>query len=142
MAKQHTVAGTIDDPTIQFAPLTLDGKTYQLAYSFNAIAEAERVAGCNLLQGLEALGSLSALQLRGLLYAALKLASPKVTIEQAGSLIRLDTLSKVTAALAEAYQLSLPEKKNQDPPEAAAAAESSSATANSGNDAGQSRGSI
>jgi hypothetical protein len=122
MAK-HSVAGTVADPTIEFADLKLAGKTYRLVYSFNAIAEAEHVAGCNLLAGLESLRDLTALQLRGLLYAAMSVADPKITIEQAGSLVRLDTIEPITEALGKAYQLSMPAKR-ADPPAASAPAES------------------
>jgi hypothetical protein len=117
MAKKN-VAGTAADPVIKFATLTLDGREYRLAYSFNAIAEAERAAGCNLLAGLENLSDLTALQLRGLLYGALMVSNPDITIEQAGAMIRLDTLDPVTAALAEAYGLSMPEDKKIPTPAA------------------------
>ena len=119
MAKR-TVAGTGADPVIQFANLELDGATYPLAYSFDAIAEAENIAGCNLLTGLENLQNLTALQLRGLLYAAMIVADPEITLKRAASLIRLDTITKVTNAMAEAYRLSMPDNKQvpreADPP--------------------------
>jgi hypothetical protein len=124
--RKRSVAGTAQDPTIQFAKLEVDGNAYKLAYSFNAIAEAETSAGCNLLGGLENLGSLTALQFRGLLFAALSVAQPKMTIEEVGRLIRLDTKSAIANALAEAYQLSMPEKE-QDPPEAEAPGASAAA---------------
>lgn len=117
-APKRSVAGGAADPTIQFAKLEIDGQTLRLAYSFNAIAEAEHVAGCNLLGGLENLGDLTALQLRGLLYAALSVADPKASVEQAGALIRLDTIAPITMALAEAYRLSMPDNKPADPPAA------------------------
>jgi hypothetical protein len=116
MAK-HSVAGTVADPTIEFAELKLNGKIYRLSYSFNSIAEAEHVAGCNLLAGLESLLDLTALQ------AAMSVADPEVTIEQAGSLVRLDTIEPITEALAKAYRVSMPAKR-ADPPAASAPAES------------------
>jgi hypothetical protein len=129
MAKRH-VAGTAADPTIRFATLELEGQTYKLAYSFNAVAEAELVAKCNLLSGLENLHELSAIQLRGLLYAALSVAQPEITLSQAGEMIhpfttpaRAETITPISRALAEAYGLSMPEKK-EDPPEAAPPAKS------------------
>lgn len=123
MAKK-SVAGTVDDPTIHFSELVVDGETYRLAYSFNSIALAEREAGCNLLAGLEGLGNLSAIQLRGLLWAAMKVAAPDIPIERAAALIRLDTMQSVTEALAKAYNLSMPEKKAEDPSEAEQPAQS------------------
>jgi hypothetical protein len=110
------VAGTIKDPTIKFSTLTIDEQDYKLAYSFNSIAEAEAVTKTNLLNGLETLTNLNASNLRGLLWAAMLIAQPKTTLEDAGTLIRLDTIGPVTLALAEAYNLSLPEKKSVDEP--------------------------
>jgi hypothetical protein len=131
MAKAiRTVDGGALDPTILFATLMVDGKEYKLAYSFNAIAAAERTAGCNLLTGLESLSDLTAQQLRGLLFAALSIAHPTVkegekerllTVEDAGQMIRLDTIAPITTSLAEAYRLSMPEKK-KDPTQADAPA--------------------
>jgi len=54
------------------ATLEIDGEKYELVYDYNAIAEAEILTGnsCNLLHGLVAPSSISALQLRGLLLAS------------------------------------------------------------------------
>jgi hypothetical protein len=117
MAFKKTVAGTVLDPTIQFSSITIDEQTYKLCYSFNSLAIAEKNAGCNLLRGIESLQDLSAIQLRGLLYAALLVAHPDITIEQAAHLIRIDTLGPVTLALAEAYTLSMPVAKKNEPGE-------------------------
>ena len=116
----HNVAGTAADPLIQFAELELDGQDYRLAYSFNSIAEAEKVAGCNLLSGLWDLSNLTALQLRGLFYGALRIAHPDMTIATAGDLIRIDTTAAILEALGRAYGLSMPPKKPANPPEAVA----------------------
>jgi hypothetical protein len=115
--QKRSVVGTAADPTLQFADLEIDDKTYKLAYSFQAIAEAEHLAGCNLLSGLDNLQELSARQLRGLFFAALSIAQPKITIEQSTALIRLDTTYSIRLALAKAYNLSIPDKST-DPPEA------------------------
>jgi len=114
---KRSVVGTAADPTLQFADLEIDGVKYKLAYSFQAIAEAEGLAGCNLLDGLKNLMDLSARQLRGLFFAALSIAHPKITIEGATGLIKIDNIVPITRALAEAYNLSIPDKKT-DPPEA------------------------
>lgn len=104
------------------AKLEIDGRTYQLAYDFNAIAEAEASTGCNLLHGISAalFGTLSAAQLRGLLCASLRAGQPDITLAETGALIRIDTLERIHTAIAEAWGLSLPEKK-ENPPEAGAA---------------------
>lgn len=122
---RRNVSGTVADPTIRFSKLEIAGQSYRLAYSFNAVAEAEHVAKCNLLEGLENLEGLTALQFRGLLYAALSVAHPDITIEQAGCLVGVDTETRlmIGRALAEAYKLSMPDRK-ADPPAASAPAES------------------
>ena len=117
---KRSVAGTAADPLIQFSTLEINGETYRLAYSFNAIALAESVAGCNLLEGLRNLSNLSASQLRGLFYAALSVANPKITLEEAGALIAVDGTVQITDAVVEAYILSMPKKKEPDPPAAVA----------------------
>jgi hypothetical protein len=119
---RNNVAGTASDPTIQFASLEIDGKTYRLTYDFNAIAQAEAASGCNLLQGVAGflLNTATAAQYRGLLYAALLKAHPKMSIDQAGNLVRIDTMPDIRRALAEAYNLSMPEKKRMDIEEVAA----------------------
>ena len=119
---KRSVVGTAADPTLQFADLEIEGVKYKLAYSFQAIAEAEHLAGCNLLSGLENLADLSARQLRGLFFAALSIAHPKVTIAEATQLIRVESILPITLALAQAYNLSIPDKKT-DPPEADPAAD-------------------
>ena len=82
-------------------------KELVLAYDFNAIADAEEPAGCNLLAALESLSDISAMQLRGLLFAAV-VSTPKPTILECGELIRVDTIAPITTALADAYNLSIP----------------------------------
>ncbi len=109
-------------PTVKTAPLTaapseagktasveIDGTTYKLAYSFNAIASVEPSSGCNLLAGMMNMAELSGLQLRGLLCAAIIAADPtsKMTVEKAGTLIKYETIYSITEALAESMLLSM-----------------------------------
>ena len=113
MAKRNAVAGTASDPVVEFAKVEIDGETYRLAYDFNAIAEAEKLADANLLHGIAGLlgKGANAAQIRGLLYAALRKAHPKLTLAQAGALIRIDTIPDIYDAIEAAYRLSLPEAK-------------------------------
>jgi hypothetical protein len=114
------VAGTEADPTVEFAELEVDGKTYHLAYDFGAIAEAEKALGCNLLAGMAGVmvqdGYYSASQVLGLLYAALRKAQPKMTIQEAGRLCRIETIPEIVSAIREAYNKSLPEAKKPEHP--------------------------
>lgn len=116
---RKSVAGTGSDPVIEFAALEIDGEQYKLAWDFNAIAEAEKITGANLMHGIAVvmLNGMNAQQFRGLFYAALKLAHPKTTLESAGKLIRIDTMPDIRNALISAWNASLPEAKKiaEDP---------------------------
>lgn len=115
--KRPSVANSAADPLVQFVKLTIDGEDYQLAYDFNAIAEAQKLADCNLLHGILALLARypDAAELRALLFTALRKAHPRITIEQAGNLIRHDTMGDIVQALRDAYDNSLPEGKKLRP---------------------------
>lgn len=141
MPKLKTVGGTASDPLVDFRKLEIDGETYNLAYDFNAIADAEKIAECNLLHGISAIlfNSMTGAQLRGLFYAALQKAHPKMNIVHAGALIRIDTMGDIRAALLDAYNASLPEaSKILDPPDAGGASQPTGdpPTEKSGNNAG------
>ena len=116
------MAKTPADPIVEYVPLEIDGETYRLAYDFNAIAEAENLINVaipdpryqvNLLQGIARvlLGAPTANQLLGLLYAALRMAHPKMTMAQVAALIRIDTTEDVVNGLVRAYNASCPEEK-------------------------------
>lgn len=115
MAKPKTVAGTAADPTIRFATVELDGETYKFAFDFNAIAEAEAATGLNLIHGINAFfrSDWNASQLRALLFASLHLGHPTLTLEDAGRLLRLDSINAITNGIIEAWRLSAPEKKEE-----------------------------
>lgn len=89
------------DPTLPDVSLTIKDKTYSLVFDFNAIVEAERVTGTNLLD--KVLGSIDAKSLRGLLWASLIKAQPNITIEQAGDLITLHNASRIREAIVTAW---------------------------------------
>jgi hypothetical protein len=147
VSHKNGVAGTGDDPNIEFEELDLDdippsdrrdGK-WLLCFDFNAIARAEKITGLNLLQGISGFlaNTATASEYIGLLYAGLLKAHPRVTPEKVGELVRLDLLQDIRIALIRAFNRSLPEKKRmtfeivpEDEPK-------SSPTENSGNSAGQ-----
>lgn len=117
-----SVAKTPADPVVEYVPLEIDGETYRLAWDFNAIAEAEQIINAgipdpryqvNLLQGVARvlISAPTASQLRGLLYAAMRMAQPKITIEKAGALVRIDTTQDIVNGLARAYNASCPDGK-------------------------------
>src|SRR5579872_7172332 len=101
-------------PIVEFVTLEIDGEVYSLGgLDFNAIADAELVAKCNLLLGIAGMltNGMTAQQTRGLLYASLRRAHPKITLQDAGNLVRVDTLPDINDALLRAYNASLPEGK-------------------------------
>src|ERR1051326_7518669 len=108
MAKKKTVANTANDPTVEFVEIQLQGKTWKLAYDFNAIAEAEKLTGCNLLQGVSGVlyTTMTAQQLRALLYAAMCKAHPKVTLEEVGTLIPILSMADIQRALLKTWGIS------------------------------------
>jgi hypothetical protein len=111
MAKKPVI-----DPTLPKVSLEITGNKYLLCFDFNAIATAEQLTGLNLIRALRS-DEWSALQLRALLYSALLKLQPGTTLEDAGALINIKTMAKVTNAIVEAFTESHPEpeKAEADP---------------------------
>lgn len=113
-SKTKTVANTKDDPTVPYVTLTLKGNDYKLAYSFNALALAEKATGLNMFQGLN-LQALNVLQLRAMLWASLLKAQPEMTLEDAGDLLSSPVDCNIAlTAIANAWTASMP-KPESDP---------------------------
>lgn len=93
-----TVAGKPGlDPALPDVSLILGGVERKLCFDYNAIVQAEKATGVNLLEGMA--GRLNATNLRGLLWAALLRGSPKITIEEVGELIRPSMINVLHEAL-------------------------------------------
>jgi len=102
MTNPNNVAGVPGlDPTLPDVKLILAGKTYQLVFDFNAIAQAEIATGINLLQA--SIDTASAQSLRGLLWASLLKQNPTISIEHVGSLITMKNAPTIWAAIREAW---------------------------------------
>jgi hypothetical protein len=114
MANKPKKTSTVNNPTIKYAAVSIDGEEYRLAYNFRSIRAAEQLTGVNLLQGLNNLTELNAAQFHGLLFAAMLPAQPDITLEQVDSLIRLDTIAVLEIGVAEAYMNSMPKPKSVD----------------------------
>lgn len=116
----NSVAGTPADPTVHYHKLELDGEELRMVFDFNAIAAAEQVAKVNLLEALDFSG-MTAAQYRGLFWAALLKAQPKITLEEAGALITLKNMPKISDALLQAWKNSLaraePDSENPRQPD-------------------------
>ena len=72
---------------------------YVLTYDFNALCEAEAETGVNLLQAMSDVRSMTAVQLRAMLYAGLKPANPLVLVKEAGELLTKDYAAVMEALI-------------------------------------------
>ncbi len=118
MAKEKTVAGRPGiDPTLPDVSIEVAGKKYQLCYDFNAICQVYAETRVNLLEGFE-LGN--PIVLRAMFWASVLKHQPKLTVEDAGSLVNADTIGAITEGLMLAWGGSLPEEngKSADPTQA------------------------
>jgi hypothetical protein len=93
---------------MNFSKLKVDDKEFLLGYDFNDIADAEPVAGCNLLDGMG--GGPNAAQLRGLVYAMTRQTHPDLDLAGAGKLLSFDVAAKARVAVMEACALSVSEE--------------------------------
>lgn len=120
MIKQKTNQTEVKPAVVEAgAFLAIDGTRYELACDFNTLADHEPVAGCNLLHAIPALllNTLSAVQLRGLLYASLQRFQPYVpasgkdkpesgvSLMTAGQMVRIETIPDIYAAIAKTHLL-------------------------------------
>jgi hypothetical protein len=103
MAKR-TVEGTAAMPAVKFTPVKIGGETYDLAFKLNALAEAEKIIGLNLLEGIGAIiaGGMNASQFRALLYAGLQKAHSEITLEGAGDLLDVAMIEGTAGDIREA----------------------------------------
>ena len=130
------------DPTVIFTPLVIDGETYNLAWNWGAMAQAEKDLGewvedrdekgrvlrrrftrYNLLVGMAMVmaGEPSISDTGALLYGALKFAHPGINMAQVGKLCRMDTFADIRQALVGSWMASIPEASKRDPIEGGAA---------------------
>lgn len=99
------------DPTIPAVELQIGKDRYYLAFTFRALAIAQKSlrdvgVQCNLLHALD-LSNLDAEKLVSLLFAALITHQPKITPEQVADLVTFRNMGLIFEKLAEAYGASL-----------------------------------
>lgn len=95
------------DPTLPNVSLILNDVERHLCYDHNAIAQAEKATGLNLLYA--AATSPSATTLRGLLWSALLKENPELTLEEVGGWITPRNIPTIHAAIVAAWYGSVPE---------------------------------
>ncbi len=106
------VAGTPADPTVRYTELKLNGKTYQLTYDFESIAQAEETTGIELLVGVD-WRKINARRIRAMLYASMVKAQPDITLKEIGKLITVLNLPNIESALVDCWMNSTPEKEEE-----------------------------
>jgi hypothetical protein len=124
MAKRK-IAGTVADPTLPKTPIEIDGKTYDLCFTFGALARAKqalRARGIemNLLQSLD-FTTLDADNLPILFYAALLPFHEEIGYDDAIAMVTMPTYGGIYVAICTAYSRSVskqdPEAKANPPQE-------------------------
>lgn len=105
------------NPVAPFTTLVAGDKEYSLLWNYNAIATAENLSGLRLLSASIDLSSLSASELRALLYAAMLKKHPKITLNAVGDLIQQVGMRKVAGALLGAWIAAQPVPDPNDVPE-------------------------
>ena len=95
------------DPLLPRTPVTIDGKRYDLCFTFNALAQAKiglRARGIhfNLLRSLD-LAEIDVDAIQPLFYAALLPFRPEMTVEEAFALVTLQTCDVILMGIVEAY---------------------------------------
>lgn len=82
--------------------LTHEGQSYTMVLDFNALCDFEEVSGRNALTDPEALNveTMSAVELRQLMWAGLRQRHPEMTLQLAGAILSSDTdaLKRASAA--------------------------------------------
>lgn len=114
---ETTVAGTTADPNVEYVPLKLGKREYQLCYDFDAIARAEDITGMPLLLGVD-WHNMKSRELRALLYAAALKAQPDAKLADFTPYIRPAHTGAIVAALIKVWVTSNAEKEEdaENPP--------------------------
>jgi hypothetical protein len=101
------------DPTLPDVILRLGGVDRHLAFDFNAIVQAEKATGINLLKAM--FSDITAEHLRGLLWASLLRGNPDITLDEVGSMLNFGNLAEVHAAIVAAWMASVKDDSEEKP---------------------------
>jgi hypothetical protein len=88
--------------------LKLDGRNFPIVITTNVIIEAEQVSGENLLTGTGSMFKPSATVVRAILWAALRRAGAKYSLDDVGDLINPANIVQINEAILTAWAASMP----------------------------------
>ncbi len=91
--------------------ITLD-KERTIRFDLNAMCSYEEVTGKNIFAN--ALNSLSAQEVRAMLWACLISEDPDLTLEYVGSLVDLENMAQVAEKLNEAFTIAMPDNEAKE----------------------------
>jgi len=119
--KTRKIAGTPADPTLPKTSITIDGTDYDLCFDLGALAEAEAALNAegrdvNLLA---ALPTLNLSNTRLIFAAALRTFHPRISYDEAVSMVTLANVYLIAQAIQDAWKAALPEVKTGGNAEAA-----------------------
>ena len=95
--------------------ITLD-KQRTLRFDLNAMCLFEEVAGKSLFDASFQLATMTAKDLRAMLWACLQYDDPEITLEQVGALISAENMTDVAARLNQAFDVAMPDERTSDRP--------------------------
>ena len=102
MAKTKVAAVLGLDPTLPDVSLKIGDTLYRFCFDFNACAQVQALTGVNVFNVPES-GTLNPVFFRAQVWASLLRDQPNLTLEDAGRLITVRTMSAVGEAVAKAW---------------------------------------
>lgn len=88
--------------------ITLQNKEYELKFDMNTFCELEEVYG-DINKAFEDLQNKKFKAIRALIYSAIKAEDENITLKEVGKMITLNDLEKLSTAINEALNMSMPE---------------------------------
>jgi hypothetical protein len=125
MGKARKIAGTIADPTLPKTPVTVGGKTYNLCFTFGALAMAEHHINRSLAKEgnpervflLRLLPELTLYNTQILFAAAVRQFHPELEFKEACDLVNYSSVFAIQKAIVDGFSAAMPEVDNSaDPP--------------------------
>lgn len=123
--KKRTIAGTAADPTLPKTPITIKGKTYDLCFTFGALAEAETSINVELARkgSTESVNMLYQFPMpnlantRACFAAALRTFHPEISFADAIEMVTPSTIVVISSTIMAAWNTAFMdgEEKAADP---------------------------